>query len=64
MSMYIEPNPVAKPILISIRQAIKEERANLDDVEWDTGKRPNPWYLNFLLNEQKRGITEVFKDWE
>jgi len=62
--MYRPFNPIAKPILVPITQAIRNERMHLDDEEWDTGVRPSPWYLNWLLQEQERGVTQIFKDWE
>ena len=41
-----------------IAEVIREERSRLDDVEWETGQRPNEDYLNYLLGEQARGIRE------
>lgn len=40
---------------IPIAQAIRNERMRLDDIEWNTGKRPAGNWLNFLTGEQKRG---------
>ena len=37
-------------------QSIREERMRLDDVEWETGKRPDEQYLNYLIAERNRGI--------
>ena len=59
MPMYTCP---AKHIFIGcgvpISASIREERSRLDDVEWETGQRPNEDYLNYLLGEQARGISE------
>jgi len=64
MSMYIDPSPVAQPVLIPIRQAIREERMKIEDAAFDRDETVNPWYLNFLLSEQDRGLTEIFSHWE
>jgi len=64
MSMYIDPSPVAQPVLIPIRQAIREERMKIEDAAFDHDETLDPWYLNFLLTEQDRGVTEIFIDWE
>tara|TARA_R100001463_G_scaffold7568_1_gene24176 strand:- start:313 stop:501 length:189 start_codon:yes stop_codon:yes gene_type:complete len=62
--MYIDPSPVAQPVLIPIRQAIREERMKIEDAAFDRDETVNPWYLNFLLSEQDRGLTEIFSHWE
>jgi len=57
-SMYICP---AEYIYVSdgvpIGQAIREERMRLDDIEWETGKRPRGNWLDFLISERERGVT-------
>lgn len=44
-----------------IRQAIREERMRLDDIEWETGERPDEGWLNFLISEAERGVT-IFRN--
>lgn len=57
MGMYREPRPLVRATGIPIRQAIREERMRLEDIEWETGVRPKEVWLNFLEAEAKRGVT-------
>ena len=55
--MYREINPVVRATGVPIRQAIRQERMRLEDIEWDTGVRPSDGWLKFLEAEAERGVT-------
>jgi len=50
------------PEFMSIRRAILLERDRLFQIELDTGQDPiesETFYLDWLLSEQKRGVTTI-----
>ena len=63
MTKFIESRPVGRDIYVPIRDVIREERLKVEDAEWN-GEQPRRAWLNFLLSEQKRGVTMYPVGWE
>lgn len=57
--MYKPMIPVITPVFESIDKAIRLERTKLQDTEFETGVKPNDFYLRYLLAEKKRGIKDL-----
>lgn len=62
--MYREPRPLVRATGIPIRQAIRDERMRIEDIEWDTGVRPSDVWLKFLEAEAARGQTMFYNGLE
>lgn len=63
MSGRLCPRPLGRDIRVPIRQLIREQRMKIEEAEWN-GQVQGSWYYNFLLSEQKRGVTMVTVGWE
>ena len=64
VSMYRETSPLVRATGVPIRQAIRDERMRLEDIEWDTGVRPSDGWLKFLEAEAERGVTVFYNGLE
>ena len=57
VSNVLEANPSIQIKLEPIEVAIRKERTRLQDIEFDSGKQPSTWLLQYMVNERARGIT-------
>jgi len=64
VSIYRETSPLVRAIGVPIRQAIRDERMRLEDIEWDTGVRPSDGWLKFLEAEAERGVAVFYNGLE
>lgn len=53
----IDSNPVIQIELEPIEVAIRRERNRVQDMEFDTGRAPNTWRLEYMAMERARGVT-------